>query len=137
VVKIEVQETGSAAKASIGSGFFVSPDGHLVTNYHVISEVVQHPDRYRAGLTLGDQEEVTPVEVLNVDVAHDLAIVKVELVRESRFSLERSMRRRESVSTLWATLSTSVSISSRAPTTAFSSTPSTSASISPARSTPE
>jgi hypothetical protein len=88
VVKIEVQETGSAAKASIGSGFFVSPGGHLVTNYHVVSEVVQHPDRYRASLSRGDEEETTPVEVLNVDVAHDLAIVKSSSPAERYFSPE-------------------------------------------------
>ncbi len=88
VVKIEVQETGSAAKASIGSGFFVSPQGHLVTNYHVIAEVVQHPDRYRAGLSQGDEEETTPVAILNVDVAHDLAIVKSETPAERYFALQ-------------------------------------------------
>jgi hypothetical protein len=88
VVKIEVQETGSAAKASIGSGFFVSGEGHLVTNYHVISQVVQHPDRYRAGLVMGDDDDTHPVEILNVDVAHDLAIVKSSTSPARYFSLE-------------------------------------------------
>ncbi|MGH9324595.1 MAG: S1 family peptidase [Vicinamibacteria bacterium] len=88
VVKIEVQETGSAAKASIGSGFFVSPGGHLVTNYHVIAQVVQHPDRYRASLVRGDEDETTPIEVLNVDAAHDLAIVKSGEPAPAHFTLE-------------------------------------------------
>ena len=87
VVKIEVQETGSAAKASIGSGFFVSPLGHLVTNYHVVAEVVQHPDRYRASLSIGDEEETAALEILNVDVAHDLAIVKSETAPARHFTL--------------------------------------------------
>ncbi len=89
VVKIEVQEIGSAAKASIGSGFFVSAEGHLITNYHVVAEVVQHPDRYRASLVSGDDEESIPVEILNVDVAHDLAFVKSETSPERYFSLEK------------------------------------------------
>jgi S1-C subfamily serine protease len=88
VVKIEVQETGSAAKASIGSGFFVSPGGHLVTNYHVVAAVVQHPERYRAGLSVGDEDDTSPVEILNVDVAHDLAIVKSETSPQRYFALE-------------------------------------------------
>ncbi len=88
IVKIEVQETGSAAKASIGSGFFVSPDGHLVTNYHVVAEVVQHPDRYRASLSKGDEEETAALEILNVDVAHDLAIVKSEAAPARHFHLQ-------------------------------------------------
>lgn len=87
VVKIEVQETGSAAKASIGSGFFVSPLGHLVTNYHVVAEVVRYPDRYRASLSIGDEEETTALEILNVDVAHDLAIVKSQTAPARHFTL--------------------------------------------------
>jgi serine protease Do len=90
VVKIEVQESGSAAKASIGSGFFVSADGHLITNYHVVSDVVRHPDRYRARLVLDEDEEGTPLEVLNVDVAHDLAVARVSRQTPSFFTLAPS-----------------------------------------------
>ena len=72
VVKIQVVETGSAAKATIGSGFFVSGSGHLVTNYHVISKLIHDPDRYRAEL-IDVAGAVQPVAVLGVDVVHDLA----------------------------------------------------------------
>jgi S1-C subfamily serine protease len=50
VVKIQVVEKDSGAKAVIGSGFFVNPYGRIITNYHVISKMVLHPDRYRAEL---------------------------------------------------------------------------------------
>jgi serine protease Do len=50
VVKVQLIETGSSAKASVGSGFFVSAAGDIVTNYHVIAQVVHDPDRYRAEL---------------------------------------------------------------------------------------
>lgn len=86
VVEIEVQETGSAAKASVGTGFFVSPAGHLVTNYHVVADVVTAPERYRARL-VRDGEEGVPVEVLNVDVTHDLALLGSELRPSSHFEL--------------------------------------------------
>jgi len=87
VVKIEVQESGSKAKASIGSGFFVSSTGHLVTNYHVIAQVVQHPERYVATYLDEDDESVS-VDVLDIDVAHDLAVVKAAVVPRSFFELE-------------------------------------------------
>jgi hypothetical protein len=67
VVKIQVVETGSAAKATIGSGFFVSGSGHLVTNYHVISKLIHDPDRYRAEL-IDVAGAVQPVAVLGSEV---------------------------------------------------------------------
>lgn len=78
VIKIQLVEKNSGAKAVIGSGFFVDRYGRIITNYHVISKMVLHPDRYRAELveTTG---EVRPLSVLSVDVINDLALVRVEV----------------------------------------------------------
>jgi serine protease Do len=78
VVKIQVVEKESGAKAVIGSGFFVNPDGHIVTNYHVISKLILHHDRYRAEWveTAG---EIRALSVIGVDVINDLALVKAEV----------------------------------------------------------
>lgn len=74
VVKIQVVETGSAAKSGIGSGFFVSADGLLVTNYHVVAELIQSPGRYRAEFV--DAAGAThAAELKGVDVISDLAIL--------------------------------------------------------------
>lgn len=86
VVKIQVIETGSAAKATIGSGFFVTGGGHLVTNYHVISKLIHDPDRYRAEL-IDVAGGVEPVSVLGVDVVHDLAVLGSEVRPRAHFSL--------------------------------------------------
>jgi serine protease Do len=77
VVKIEVVETGSFAKASIGTGFFASGRGHLVTNYHVISKVIHAPDRYRIEVT-DPSGQSTQAKVLGVDVVYDLAILRTD-----------------------------------------------------------
>ena len=50
-IKIEVVETGSAAKASVGTGFFANELGHIITNYHVVSKLIHSPDRYRIEVT--------------------------------------------------------------------------------------
>ena len=63
VVKIQSVEQSSGAKAAIGSGFFVSAEGHVVTNYHVISELVNLPDQYRVELIDGG-DTTRAVEVL-------------------------------------------------------------------------
>ncbi len=74
VVKIQVVESSSGAKASIGSGFFVTPDGHIVTNYHVISSLINTPERYRAE-AIEPGGATVPVTVLAIDAVHDLAIL--------------------------------------------------------------
>jgi hypothetical protein len=86
VVKIQVIETGSAAKATIGSGFFVTPAGHVVTNYHVVSKLIQASDRYRAELidVMGSSK---PVKVLGVDVVHDLAVLGTDIPGHAHFVL--------------------------------------------------
>jgi S1-C subfamily serine protease len=83
VVKIEVVETGSAAKASIGSGFYASAGGHIVTNYHVVSKIIHTPDRYRIEVTDVSGQPVQ-ASVLGVDVVYDLAVLRTSR-RPKRF----------------------------------------------------
>ena len=77
VVKIQVTESSSGAKSSIGSGFHVSDAGHVVTNYHVISSVVTDPDRYHVDLIETGGETMRGT-VVGIDVVHDLAVLTVE-----------------------------------------------------------
>ena len=87
VVKIEVVETGSAAKASIGTGFYASGGGHIVTNYHVVSKLIHTPDRYRIEVTdLSGQP--TQATVLGVDVVYDLAVLRTNRRPKGYLTLE-------------------------------------------------
>jgi len=74
VPKLQVVEVRSGAKEVTGSSFYVSADGLAITNYHVVSDLVREPDRYRAELLAGGR--TTPVRVLAVDVVHDLAVIR-------------------------------------------------------------
>ena len=87
IVKIEILEAGSSAKAVTGSGFTVSSQGHLVTNYHVVSKLIHDPDRYEAVAITADGQTY-PVTVLDVDVVHDLAIAQGALPATPSFELE-------------------------------------------------
>src|SRR5580698_8573323 len=71
VVRIEVVEQSSAAKSGVGSGFFVTAAGHIVTNYHVIASLVTDPDRYRAQITSSGRQP-SPLHLVGIDVVHDL-----------------------------------------------------------------
>ncbi|MEO8201700.1 MAG: serine protease [Gemmatimonadota bacterium] len=86
VSKIQVSENASGAKSELGSGFFVSDDGLVITNYHVISKLVLNPDRYHAELfdTRGTTRAVT---VVAIDVVHDLAVLRTEPHGDGFFNL--------------------------------------------------
>jgi serine protease Do len=75
VVKIEVVETGSAAKASVGSGFYASAAGLIVTNYHVVSKIIHTPERYRIDV-MDRSGQPSQATVLGVDVVYDLAVLR-------------------------------------------------------------
>jgi len=76
VAQVRIIESRSGTKSSIGSAFFVSADGHALTNYHVVSDLVMHPEDYTAELVRDGQEPVA-VKLLDVDVVHDLAVIRL------------------------------------------------------------
>jgi serine protease Do len=78
VLKIEVVETGSAARAAIGTGFFASSAGHIVSNYHVISKLIHSPERYRIQV-INAAGQTASASVVAVDVIYDLAILVSDL----------------------------------------------------------
>ncbi|HKW10260.1 MAG TPA: serine protease [Gemmatimonadaceae bacterium] len=86
VVKIQVVETGSAAKATLGSGFFVDGTGRVVTNYHVVSKLINSPDRYRAEM-IDVSGASHPVKVLGVNVVDDLAVLSTDARDHTHFTL--------------------------------------------------
>jgi serine protease Do len=86
VLKIQVVEKSSGAKAVIGSGFFVNPDGRIITNYHVISKLVLHSERYRAELVEADGA-TRLLSLLAIDVINDLALVSADVKNVPFFSI--------------------------------------------------
>ncbi|MBX7118921.1 MAG: serine protease [Gemmatimonadaceae bacterium] len=86
ILKVQVIETSSDAKGTIGTGFLVSADGLMMTNYHVISDRVQEPAKHRVEVVEADGR-ARPVEVLAVDVVHDLAVLRIGRPATSWFTL--------------------------------------------------
>jgi serine protease Do len=66
----------TAPKASYGSGFVVTHSGILITNYHVVAEVVNRPKTYHLFVML--KNKPTEARILAVDVVHDLAAIKID-----------------------------------------------------------
>ncbi|MBT3389896.1 MAG: PDZ domain-containing protein [Chloroflexi bacterium] len=75
VVAIHVLSSDSMGSSSLGSGFIIDEEGHIVTNYHVVhgaSELeVDFPSGYK-----------TRAEILGTDPDSDIAVLKVDVPAE-------------------------------------------------------
>lgn len=78
---VNIQTTGgqSQEKQSVGSGFFISKDGYIVTNFHVISEHFFNPKDTKLLVRIG-ANDISPLEASleNVDLINDLALLKIK-----------------------------------------------------------
>ena len=75
LVQIRTVLKGRASQTSVGSGFFVTREGHIVTNFHVVSQAALKPDQHDLVYVTADGREA-PVTILQIDVLHDLALLK-------------------------------------------------------------
>ncbi|NNC54297.1 MAG: trypsin-like peptidase domain-containing protein, partial [Pseudomonadales bacterium] len=90
VFQVRVIDLGSGDKYSIGSGFQISEDGLIATNYHVISAFVIEPEKYSLEIVAanGDKQQVS---LSAIDVIHDLAILKAAALDKNYIRLSRSI----------------------------------------------
>lgn len=75
LVQIRTVLKGRASQTSVGSGFFVTAEGHIVTNFHVVSQAALKPERHDLVYVTADGREA-PVQILQLDVLNDLALLK-------------------------------------------------------------
>ena len=76
LVQIRTLRRQTNTQSSTGSGFYVSQDGLLVTNFHVIADLALEPERHRGvAVSMDGQEQA--VSLLGFDVLHDLALLRV------------------------------------------------------------
>ena len=73
--QIRIIDIESGNKSAIGSGFQIDETGTIATNYHVISQYIFHPDKYRIEYenTAG---QTGLLSLIKFDLINDLAIVK-------------------------------------------------------------
>ncbi|WP_394788187.1 serine protease [Rhodoferax sp.] len=77
LVQIRTLVRNTNAQSSVGSGFFVSSNGLILTNFHVASQLALEPERYR-GVYVPVDGKQAEVELLGFDVLHDLALLRVK-----------------------------------------------------------
>jgi serine protease Do len=75
LVQIRTVLKGRASQTSVGSGFFVTTQGHIITNFHVVSEAALKPEQHDLVYVTADGREA-PLQILQLDVLHDLALLR-------------------------------------------------------------
>ncbi|MGB9990754.1 S1 family peptidase [Massilia sp. SM-13] len=79
-------------QSSVGSGFLVGTSNLVLTNYHVVSQFALDPETY-TGEWVDTAGQRGNIELLAVDVLHDLAVVRVNRYGTGFFKIpEREVR---------------------------------------------
>lgn len=76
LLQIRMLLKNGRSQSTVGSGFMVGTSNLVLTNYHVVSQMALDPDVY-VGEYIDTDGKSGPVELLAVDVLHDLAVVRI------------------------------------------------------------
>ncbi len=76
LLQIRMLLKNGRSQSTVGSGFMVGTSNLVLTNYHVVSQMAIDPDVY-VGEYIDTDGKSGPVELLAVDVLHDLAVVRI------------------------------------------------------------
>lgn len=90
---IKVKRGMGYADRVIGSGFFIDPRGYIITNHHVIEEIVSPKNSGYGKVFIKmaqDSDQRIPARVIGYDSVHDLALLKTEAEVPYTFNLGSS-----------------------------------------------
>ena len=77
LLQLRVLLKNGNSQSSVGSGFLIGTSNLVVTNFHVVSQIALEPETYY-GEYKDTQGNSGSLELLAVDVRHDLAVVRVK-----------------------------------------------------------
>jgi serine protease Do len=77
ILQVRTLLQAAGRQTTIGSGFLVTADGLAITNYHVVSQFALDPRTYRLEYLAPDGARGA-LQLLALDVAHDLAVVRLD-----------------------------------------------------------
>ncbi|MES2325636.1 MAG: serine protease [Pseudomonadota bacterium] len=90
LLQIRMLLKNGRSQSSVGSGFMVGTTNLVLTNYHVVSQMAIDPDVY-VGEFVDTNGKSGPVELLAVDVLHDLAVVRVKRTGTGFFDIPEKL----------------------------------------------
>lgn len=78
-IKVEAQSSGffgsGGGGSSSGSGFIISSDGYILTNYHVIEQAYLNDTALSVSLSNGDEYDA---KIIGFEASNDVALLKIE-----------------------------------------------------------
>lgn len=92
ILQVRVLLSSGRTQSSVGSGFLIGTSNLVVTNYHVVSQFALDPDTY-VGEWVDTSGRRGNVELLAVDVLHDLAVLRVDRHGTGFFKMPANLAR--------------------------------------------
>lgn len=89
VFQVKVIDKASGNKSTIGSGFQVTATGVIATNYHVVSDYILENEKYSIEV-LDQNDKTLEASLINFDIVHDLALLKVKNPETNVLSLSQT-----------------------------------------------
>lgn len=86
LLQIRVLLKNGHSQSAVGSGFLIGTSNLVITNFHVISQIALEPETY-LGEFKDTQGKSGDIELLAVDVQHDLAVLRVNRQGTGFFNL--------------------------------------------------
>lgn len=90
LLQLRVLLKNGNSQASVGSGFLIGHSNLVITNFHVVSQIALEPDVY-LGEFKDTQGKSGELELLAVDVQHDLAVVRINRQGTGVFNLPEKL----------------------------------------------
>lgn len=86
LLQLRVLLKNGHSQSAVGSGFLIGTSNLVITNFHVVSQIALEPDTY-FGEFKDTQGKSGALELLAVDVQHDLAVVRINRQGTGIFNL--------------------------------------------------
>jgi serine protease Do len=86
LLQLRVLLKNGHSQSAVGSGFLIGTSNLVITNFHVVSQIALEPETY-FGEFKDTQGKSGDIELLAVDVQHDLAVVRVNRQGTGVFNL--------------------------------------------------
>ena len=97
---VEVKTSDDEISWGYATGAFISNDGKILTNKHVVFNLSTNNNYQAVKVRLSTADEWIDAEILQVSAEYDLAIIKINISNTCHFKIDTNVKNGESVYTI-------------------------------------